>query len=125
MDRSLMDEASVNQSTYQQSSALQGASYQGNNPQATIHQAIEKRVDSKTPSYESSVANVYAAAEQLLRSGLDLGAVAQQTKLPADQIQVLAQLVKRDTRPRSAVIPDADSRLGVLGKGSYSPVGEP
>jgi hypothetical protein len=44
-------------------------------------------------SYESEVANVYSAAEKLLKSGMDLETVSRETRLPMEQIRLLSQLV--------------------------------
>jgi hypothetical protein len=64
---------------------------------------------------------VYAAAEILLKQGKKLEQVVAQTRLPAEEVQMLSQMieVERDEQERQAresrQMKEGDPRLGALG----------
>jgi hypothetical protein len=74
---------------------------------------------------QPTVEDIYAAAESFLRAGQTLEMVAARTRLPAEDVRMLSQIIERERRARDEKeegIPDAgkgatrqDDRLGVLG----------
>lgn len=83
---------------------------------------IEKEVtQQKVQSARASVEDIYAAAEEMLRAGTDLAAVASQTRLPIEEVRALSQMiigeraVKQGTpAPVEQQAEEADPRLGVM-----------
>lgn len=82
---------------------------------------IEKQVAPQPKaSPTAGIEDVYAAAEELLRAGNDLGAVSSRTKLPIEEVRALSQMiigeraVKTPTTPTVSVTDESDPRLGVL-----------
>jgi len=64
---------------------------------------------------------VYAAAEQMLRDGMEFDRVAAQTKLPVEGVKMLSQMIEVDrtndsaSENSSATTRSGDPRLGALG----------
>ena len=94
------------------------------NMRSALRQAVEKIVESKRVNTSAlsrpALDAVYAAAEEMLKAGRNLEAVAARTKLPLDEVRTLSQKVIRDTiiqdsEPAPAPRAAADQRLGVLG----------
>ena len=87
---------------------------------SSLQQAVEKIVESKrSPSTLSRPAldAVHAAAEEMLRAGRNLEAVASRTRLSLDEVRTLSQKVIRDSilqEPATTPTRPNDQRLGVL-----------
>ena len=91
--------------------------------QAGLGSQMEK---SREPSqrdrgFSESMQDIYEVAENLLNAGIDIRSVAARTKLPADEVQMLARMVKQEHASRATeplTTEDTvteDPRLGVLG----------
>lgn len=69
----------------------------------------------------SEVQKVYAAAEKMLREGVELERVAARTKLPLDGVKMLSQMIEvervsdEDSSQDSSSVMLGDPRLGALG----------
>ncbi len=90
-------------------------------PAAQENEAAPERVAIKAEaapvkSTSQSMEDVYNAAEEMLRAGSEISAVASKTRLPVEEVQVLSNIIRReaDAVPASAV----DPRLGVLAGGA-------
>ncbi|MBN8549529.1 MAG: hypothetical protein J0M12_09460 [Deltaproteobacteria bacterium] len=77
----------------------------------------------KAPAARSSIEDVYASAEQLLRAGNDLMAVASRTRLPIEEVRALSQMIigeravaEANARNAQPAEPEEDPRLGVMAK---------
>ena len=82
-----------------------------------------REVSQRDKGFSESMQDIYEVAENLLSAGIDIRSVAARTKLPADEIQMLARMVKQEHVSRAAETPATedttstanDPRLGVLG----------
>ena len=102
----------------------------------TLASQVEKQVQPEPQvrqTLKHSIQDVYAAAEEMLRAGIDLQQISVRTNLPLQDLKMLAQVVSREAvlKERPAVeiqevlpeeaeilppqISEADKRLGVLG----------
>lgn len=86
---------------------------------------IEKEVkpSAKAKAAQGSIEDLYASAEQLLRAGNDLMAVANRTKLPIEDVRALSQMIigeravaENAARASKPAEIDEDPRLGVMTK---------
>lgn len=66
-----------------------------------------------------SMAPIYSAAEDLLRAGKDLDYVAAKTRMPIEEVRMLARMVTQEQKVQMpedvGQAPSVDPRLGVLG----------
>lgn len=87
---------------------------------SALQQAVEKIVEKKRTAPQLSrpaLDAIYAAAEDMLRTGKNLEAVAARTKLSLDEVRTISQKVMRDSILEEAVVTEpraVDQRLGVL-----------
>lgn len=86
---------------------------------------IEKEVkaSAKNAAAKGSLEDLYASAEQLLRAGNDLMAVANRTKLPIEEVRALSQMIigeravaENNARQSGTTEIEDDPRLGVMTK---------
>jgi hypothetical protein len=88
---------------------------------SALAKAIEK--ESLPRPYAAAAATqemqqIYDAAENLLRTGASLETVVAETALPAEEVRLLAQMIRQEKAMNQRRSADrADSRLGVLGSG--------
>jgi hypothetical protein len=93
---------------------------QSGSTRSALQQAVEKMVEKKRSSSALSRPALDAinfAAEEMLRAGKNLEAVAARTKLSLDEVRALSQKVMRDSileEPQSYETRARDQRLGVL-----------
>lgn len=84
--------------------------------------AVSQPVTTAAANVQGSIEDVYASAEELLRSGTGLASVANLTNLPIEEIKALSQMIIGEKAVANArkletefEVPPADPRLGVLG----------
>lgn len=99
----------------------QTATVQPDRVGSALQRAVEKIVENKRSVGSLSrpaLDAVHAAAEEMLRAGKNLEAVAARTRLPLDEVRSLSQKVLKDTilqEPETLEVRSGDQRLGVLG----------
>ena len=87
---------------------------------SSLQQAVEKIVETKRSSNSLSkpaLDAVHAAAEEMLRTGRNLEAVASRTRLSLDEVRGISQKIIKESilqEPTAASIRTKDERLGVL-----------
>jgi hypothetical protein len=88
---------------------------------AKIEKEIKPKSKASKQAPAASVEDIYASAEELLRAGNDLMAVAARTKLPIEEIRALSQMIIGERAVKQTPAPqgtnqaiDDDPRLGVM-----------
>ncbi|MCB0352559.1 MAG: hypothetical protein KDD64_03515 [Bdellovibrionales bacterium] len=84
---------------------------------APLRQSIIKEVVEEPLVSSGGIEDVYAAAEELLATGKSLEQVATLTRLPVEEVRMLAQVIERDDDDTVSHVSSDDARLGVLSKG--------
>ena len=90
------------------------------NARSALQQAVEKIVEKKRATDQLSrpaLDAIYAAAEDMLRTGKNIEAVAARTRLSLDEVRTISQKVMRDSileAPQQSDTHARDQRLGVL-----------
>ena len=93
-----------------------------------IERKVEVEISPKAPyaqAMQNNMKSIYESAEDLLRAGKDLEYVTAKTKLPEEEVRLLAHMVSQEKALRATEEPAAvetpiaaaDPRLGVLSQG--------